>query len=109
MGYESKLYVVEQKPLAPGTVWNRIIAVYDLCKMGLGFDYSLFNKTLEGKIFISKDEETDVDRYDNKLKYCDKLQLLIDELEKEELFDSYRRIPPLVSMLKSFLEHEKDF
>ena len=61
MGYESKLYIVDQNDMSyvdkdtnekVTDIFNRIIGTYDLCKMGSTFDYDVFDKELEGKIFV---------------------------------------------------------
>lgn len=110
MGYESKLFVISQRFDNSGKVfWNQIIATYEFCKLGTTFNYGLFDKPLEGKLLIGENEETDADRYDEKLKYCNEFQLLIDEFEKEYLFNKYRRIPPFVALLKGFLEMKDEF
>lgn len=124
MGYESKLYIVEQNNMnyvdkdtneKVTDIFNRIIGTYDLCKMGSDFAYDVFDKELEGKIFVrgngdtNFDEETDVDCYGEHLRYCDNLPMLIAELENSEKHFHYRRLKPIIAMLKEFEKLKNEF
>lgn len=118
MGYESKLYIVDTHDISfidkntnkkVKDIFNCIIGTYDLCKMGSDFDYDVFDKELEGKIFISGDEDTDVDCYGEHLRYCDNIPMLIAELQESEKRSHYRRLKPIISMLQEFEKLKNEF
>ena len=111
MGYESTIYLVEKHidfKNDNGKSWAQVVAMYDLCSMGY---HSEFNKLFASKDVIeSRDsncfiyignKEVSEDCYGSPL-----TEATIDEtivaLETDfDPNDSYRRIPPLLGMLKA--------
>lgn len=104
MGYESKIYVVEKSRLSPdddGKRWGDVIAMFDVCKFpGLP---ELFKSKTDCYIY-SDDGNTRIteDRYGDELTEApisDVIKFLENEVQRGE---NYRRIKPLLSLLKGF-------
>jgi hypothetical protein len=108
MGYEQKLIIIRKFYMGvrhgEAEYYNQIIAYYDIAKLHREFDLSIFDKKLDGGIcvpFVDGDIIIKEDRYGKELKYCT-IDKLIKELNKCEKISHYRRIPPLIAMLKEF-------
>lgn len=110
MGYESKLFVVE-KSMMPyherdGMQYCQVIAMFDLCKfyplidiLNYYPDTNCYFYMLDGNTRVYED------MYGDPLKeipIADVIDVLEEELDKGE---NYRRIYPLLEMLKAFEEH----
>jgi len=105
MGYESKLYVVEKanRYMNEDMRYCQVIAMFDLCKFyPLSCNISHYPKT--ECYFYADDGNTKVleDKYGEPLKEIP-IEDVIDILE-ENLYNGsdYRRIYPILSMLKEF-------
>lgn len=99
MGYESKIFII-----SGDKGYHRIIAEYDLSRMDYDFIdniKNLFPNELNGYIFVD-DEETDHDRYGEKIRYTTNLRQLANYLEESNEKEPYRRIMPLVALLRGF-------
>ena len=114
MGYESKLYIVRKTSfgidtLNGGKVWAEVIASFRLAKCPPVADF--MRKCPNTDCYIYADDgDTQIleDRYGEPLTESD-LESLIEVLEKESEDKSfggvcYRRIMPLLVMLKQFNE-----
>lgn len=100
MGYESRLYIVKE---CKAVNYAEVIARFDCSKMGYGNGWrELFNKPLESKMY-AEDGNTliEEDCYGEKLTTAD-FYTVIAWLEKEVEKDDYRRLQPLLSLLKGF-------
>jgi len=112
MGYECKLYIVDtygdsECPLldmkTKTKTYAREITSYDLSKMGDHY-HDLLNKAPKTKSYIyAKDGDTETlkDPYGDELREFT-LAELIPVLEKEQAENHYRRLPPIIAMLKEF-------
>jgi hypothetical protein len=122
MGLESKVYIVERKEFPerdnrPAWVSAIVIAEFDLCKMGWGNQefFKAFKREIDFTIYLptcDKDGNETVsavnkDCYGEHMKSAE-LSVLISALETIEARDHYRRLPPLISMLKAFNSDEWD-
>ena len=104
MGYESRIYIVNKTNLVfDGMVYAEKIAEFNLCKMNYkGSFHSSLDKMRETGCYIfSDDGNTKIteDCYGDKLKEIG-LRPFIKIMEKED--KGYRRIQPLINLLKSF-------
>lgn len=102
MGYESRIYVVRKSDLCPdydGKRWAEIIAMFNACDFpGLHFEKKTDCYIIadDGNTIISKDE------YGDELTEAplsDVINFLENEIKEGE---TYRRIKPLLSLLKGF-------
>lgn len=106
MGYESKIYVVDKSDMIyDGVKYSQVIASFDMCcypdlknifknQSDCGFCYD------DGSAFITQD------RYGETLKECS-ISALIDFLQNQiDKGEKYRRIKPLLALLKGFDESE---
>lgn len=100
MGYESRLYIVKNNKTIN---YAEIIARFDCSKMGYGNGWrELFNKPFEGTMYKDDgDTKFETDCYGDKLEYAD-FPTVIDWLEKAIEKDDYRRLKPLLGLLKGF-------
>lgn len=99
MGYESRLYIVKA---SKESNYAEVIAMFNGRGM-LGNDWKpMFDKLFEHEMY-SDDEDTLIteDCYGEKLKYTD-FPTVIEWLEKAIEKDDYRRLKPLLSLLKGF-------
>lgn len=116
MGYESRLFIVEKsdyKNFESGIV----IAEYDLCKMGYANDefFRAFTREIGYTIFLPTCDSDgneimdflDEDRYGEHMKAAS-IPVLLSALEAVEARSHYRRLPPLIAMLKAFDASEWD-
>ena len=99
MGYESKIFII-----SGDKGYHRTIVEYDLS--GMDYDFidnieNLFPNELNGKIFVN-DEETDHDYYGKKIRYTTNFRQLANYLEELNEKEPYRRIMPLVALLRGF-------
>ena len=100
MGYESRVFIVEEHDT---TKWSDVIAVVNMCKMGPGFK-GIFTQPVSNDFYAPNDGNARVkeDAYGEKIKAAD-VQTVINFLEQEvKRGEDYRRIKPLLSLLKSF-------
>ena len=110
MGYESRIFVMERKentfPNGNKYVCAEKIAMVNMCQMRYdsGF-YKLFTKPIDYKIFIDGETETDVDCYGEHLNYAP-VDRVIEWLEREIAEYKYRRLSPLLGLLKGFDQSE---
>ena len=122
MGLESKVFVVQRKEFEkrgnrPAWVSASVIAEFDLCKMGWGNQefFKAFKREIDFTIYLPTcDEEgnetvsaVNEDCYGEHMKSAE-LSVLISALETIEARDHYRRLPPLIAMLKAFNDDEWD-
>jgi len=103
MGYESKLYVVNKRGSLPGESkqYAEVITFFNMCKFGAFND--IFTKEADCYIYAD-DGNTEIteDRYGNALKETS-LENVIEYLEEYKTTqDHYRRVEPLLGLLKSF-------
>ena len=110
MGYEHRIYIVEKSVFVSnetGKQFARVIAMFNFCKYP-GMRNVFKNKT---NCFIyADDEDTQIleDRYGDELTEAP-LSDVIDFLENEIMMGAdYRRIAPLLGLLKSFDESQWD-
>lgn len=111
MGYESKLYVVEKSSYinTDGRRFANVIAMFDMRK------YYYLSSILRDKpktdcyiYFDGSDKEVTEDRYGEPLKEAE-LKTVINILEKDiAKGENYRRIFPLLSMLKTFEKQRRE-
>lgn len=111
MGYESKLYIVEKSNLKDnvGKVYTRVIAMFDMCKFHL-LSGVLCKEPKTNCYFYADDGDTKVleDRYGDALTETT-VETVIGILEEAiENGENYRRIFPLLSMLKTIDKQQKD-
>lgn len=115
MAYESRLFIVERKKF---TNWNprlgkdvdwvhgEYIADIKMSAMRNEEFYALFDKEIDYKLFIDNNEiDTDKDRYGEHLKYA-KIGAVVAWLEEELTRSNYRRLQPLLGLLRGFDERE---
>ena len=130
MGYESKIYIVNvrdhNRPALDKTTnkpildennrpiiykgYGQIVAMMDMCKMGYDNGWrELFTEDIDYTIYAENgDEDTDTDCYGDHIKSGD-INSIIGWLENQIKKDNYRRLKPLLGLLKSFnLEEWKD-
>lgn len=108
MGYESKVYLVDEHhsvqrvdPQQNKRNWSEVIAYVNMCAMGTEF-VRLFSTEFTG-YFYADDGNTEVleDKYGDKLTFS-YLPPIIEFLENEiKEGNSYRRLPILLNLLKS--------
>lgn len=98
MGYESRIYVVN---VNESTSYGQVIARFDLSNAGFNFSY-LFKKQVDFD-FYADDGNTKIktDNYGEKLKSAS-IQDVIEWLETKGREIHYRRIEPLIGLLKGF-------
>lgn len=99
MGYESRLYIVKA---SKEINYAEVIAMFNCRGMPGNGWRSMFDKPFERELYAD-DGNTLIteDKYGEKLKYADFLTV-IDWLEKAVEKDDYRRLRPLLSLLKGF-------
>ena len=115
MGYESKVYIVERNEFPKRDTWPSyisaiVLAEYDLANTGWRMDefHSAFKRDIDYKLWLPTCDadgneimgEVDTDPYGEHMKAAD-LPDLISALETIEAREHYRRIPPLLAMLKA--------
>ena len=98
MGYESRVYIVKK---SNSSDFAQEIAKFNCCKMQEGWA-DLFDKQFNGELYAD-DGNTLIkkDKYGKELKYTD-FPTVIAWLEKEVEKGDYRRLKPLLSLLKGF-------
>lgn len=103
MGYESRIYVVNVSRWNDGSPpYAEIIGTFNLCKMGYGNGWrELFDKPIDYKIYVGPNEETNKDLYGEIMKSGD-YDKIVEWLETKGQKGEYRRIAPLLGMLKGF-------
>lgn len=111
MGYESRIYVVnvcKTESLITGEnifTYADIVAVVNMSKMSSEF-HKLFLDKIDYTIFAEDgDKDTNKDRYGDIIKSAD-IQDVIEWLESEIERDDYRRLKPLLGLLKGFNREE---
>ena len=100
MGYKSRLYIVKEWKAVN---YAEIIARFDCCEMGYDNGWrEFFKKPLKSKMY-AEDGNTlmEEERYADKLTTAD-FPTVIAWLEKEVEKDDYRRLKPLLALLKGF-------
>lgn len=110
MGYESRIYVIDvhrekkkgHKDYGKVRYAEKIVT-FNLSCMGYTNGWkNLFNKPIDYKIYADNGDETfDTDRYGERLKSAD-LGEVIHWLETRGNDQHYRRIAPVLGMLKGF-------
>lgn len=104
MGYESRIYVVEKSRLSPdddGKRFAEVLAMFNACKFsGLP---DVFKRKTDCFIYADDDDTRIIeDQYGNELTeapLADVIKFLENEVQRGE---NYRRIKPLLSLLKGF-------
>lgn len=101
MGYESKIIVAEVKRYSSTLVFAEKIA--EMCMACMSDDFPrLFTKEIDYKIIIDGDDnEVDTDLYGKKLTTAP-IDNVIAWLEGEVQKYEYRRLRPLLGLLKGF-------
>lgn len=129
MGYESKIYIVNvlshkhtvinpdtQKPYLDkngepmiDNGYGQIVAMIDMCKMGYDNGWrELFTKEIDYQIYAENgNESTNKDCYGEHIKSGD-INAIIAWLENQIKKDNYRRLKPLLYLLKAFNPEEWD-
>lgn len=117
MAYESRLFVVNRKKY---TLWSPLLRkdiywvygekIADIKMRAMRNEefYALFDKEIDYKLFIDNNEiDTDKDEYGEHLKYA-KISAVVAWLEEELTRSNYRRLQPLLGLLRGFDEREWD-
>lgn len=100
MGYESKIYIMKKSNNISN--FAEEIVRFNCRGMGKNGWRELFSKPISYKIFSDDgNTEFDKDKYGEYLKYSD-FPTVIAWLEKEVEREDYRRLKPLLSLLKGF-------
>lgn len=99
MGYESRLYIVETRK---GSNFAQKIATINMSQMGGNGWRGLFDKPFGHELYAD-DGNTVLteDKYGEKLTYAE-IDSVIEWLENEGKEMKYRRITPLLGLLKGF-------
>lgn len=111
MGYESKLYIVEKgyHQDDDGRVYAQIISTFDMCKCYFLAD--VLTKEPKTNCYFYSDNGNDrviEDKYGDALTETS-VDTVINILEEAiEMGEEYRRIFPLLSMLKTFKEQQAE-
>lgn len=110
MGYESKLYIAEKANWQNenGKTYASIIAMFDLCKFYPLSTVLRYKQKTNCYFYTDDDKEVLEDQYGEALTET-KVETVIDILEKVvNNGETYRRIFPLLSMLKTIDKQQKD-
>ncbi|MCI8378658.1 MAG: hypothetical protein HFH72_09090 [Lachnospiraceae bacterium] len=100
MGYESRVYIMRKSNSMGG--FAEEIAKFNCRGMSGNGWRELFSKPIDYKIFADDgNTEFDEDKYGEHLKYAD-FPTVIAWLEREVEKEDYRRLKPLLSLLKGF-------
>lgn len=111
MAYESRIYLVDVHHMGEAksgrVFFAETIAVFNLSSMGYGNGWSgLFTTPVDFGIYAENgNDKFCEDRYGDHLKSAD-FDKVIAWLESAEKRDHYRRIPPLLGILKGFDRRE---
>ncbi len=122
MGYESRVYIIRRSEIEKTDhtepwVWGEVIARYDLSKMGDALEFfGAFRKEIDYTLYLPYcdeygDErvvETQMDCYGEHMKSAN-INEVITALENIEARDHYRRLPPLIAMLKAFAAEQDEW
>lgn len=107
MGYESRVFVINVNRHNDDWIYGEKIADIRMSKMGNFRD--IFKQPIDYKIYVdSGDIDVDEDCYGDHLCYTD-IDTVVEWLEtvpKNEGWDDYRRIKPLIGLLKGFNKEE---
>lgn len=120
MGYESKIYFVEEYSFPENKIHcSRIISMIDMSKMGYSDTVLNFRKCFDTETTFSLyldgyDSENEIecmvdtieDKYGKRLCYASDKERLLDcaiEMEKE---DNYRRFKQLRKLLQAFIDDD---
>jgi hypothetical protein len=110
MGYESKLYIVEKGIITDenNMRYARVIAMFDMCKIA---DLISVFESETDCYFYADDGNTKIleDRYGDKLKEATVKDVLYTMEEALDNGETYRRIFPLVSTLRTIYEQQRDY
>lgn len=103
MGYESQLFIADRYDNG----YMNVIASFDLCKMGYGIGFhELFKEPVGRDIWMPGiGDEIEEDMYGAELKHTD-INTVIEWLETYGVNIKYRRITPLLNLLKGFEQSE---
>lgn len=110
MGYESKIFIVNVNRYKwaenqSEQVYAEIIAVMKMSRMDYSF-HNLFTKEIDYGIYAEdNDHTTDTDRYGDKIKSAE-IDKVIEWLESAIEVEDYRRLKPLLGLLKGFNPNE---
>lgn len=110
MGYESKIIIGLKSELKDKEFnFVTVISTFDLCKIDFREFKDLLKTSPASKCYCYLgDRKITEDMYGKELQEFD-LQRLIDALEAIEKKEHYRRIPPLLGMLKGFQSTKEDY
>lgn len=114
MGYESRVFVVNvtrhKKPQSDEVIWSfgQVLAGVNMSCMEASFS-ALFKTPIDFETFLDDpDVPTEKDKYGDNIK-ATKVQEVITYLEnKIEEGERYRRLKPLLGLLKGYNESEWD-
>lgn len=103
MGYESQLFIADRYDNG----YMNVIASFNLCKMGYGIGFhELFKEPVGRDIWMPGiGDEIEEDMYGAELKHTD-INTVIEWLETYGVNIKYRRITPLLNLLKGFEQSE---
>lgn len=110
MAYEHRLYIVcrheYRSDTGKTTVFGEVIAEYNCSRMPHNFlDLFAVGKVIDFPLIIGHDEETTADKYGEicrMLKPSTVVKYLENVMETEDGWRDYRRIPPLLGLLRGF-------
>lgn len=106
MGYDSRVYVVEEHN---GTLFGNYAEVLATIEMGVIPDFRhIFETPINYEIYIGNDENTSTDCYGDLIKSAD-VETVMNWLENafSGKDGEYRRLRPLYYLLKAYKEEEK--
>lgn len=108
MGYESKIFVVNTvHGFSNEYIYAETIATIRMGCMTPDF-HKLFRTEIDYEIYAEDDNHaTSTDRYGDRIKSA-KIKDVIKWLESEVIKDDYRRLRPLLGLLKGFNEEQWD-
>lgn len=104
MGYDSRVFVVEvnQYNSIDMEPYAEIIAMVNMCNMGYGNGWlELFKTPVNYGLYLNENETSDTDKYGDHLRSAT-VEDVIGWLEKEVKTEDYRRLWPLLSLLRGF-------
>lgn len=110
MGYESRLFIVNTSKVsydADAPKQAETIAVYDCCVMSPVF-VKRFDKPVDFALYGCESNRITEDKYGEPLKYAT-LDETIACLERYASEQHYRRVAPILGLLKTFKENEKEW
>lgn len=103
MGYESRLYILDKKKQV---CFEEVIASFNLSCVENPTFYQLFSTPISSNICVNGEIVT-TDSYNDPIKWA-RIDEVVNWLETEGRKMDYRRIEPLIALLKGFNPDEWD-